>query len=144
MKRFVFILLFLVPCIYSCSQPKRNTMRDSIGSQEAALLNKLALKHGITFDFTFKKVAFYTGSGAGARRSKGDFLPICRAIDENDEYDSTSYFTPRIYIFDENEKSKADGYDAVIVYGSVKQFPSKKALIRRLHKSKILKFIHLL
>jgi hypothetical protein len=107
-------------------------MCDSIDPKEAVLLNKLALKHGITYDFTFKKVAFYTGSGAGARKSKGDFLPICRAIDEDDEYDTTSYFTPRIYIFNEKEKTKADDYDAVIVYGSVKQFPSKKALIRRL------------
>lgn len=124
-----------MPCIYTFSQPKRNTMCDSIDFKEAVWLNKLALKHGITYDFTSKKVAFYTGSGAGARKSKGEFLPICRAIDENDEYEPTSYFTPRIYIFNEKEKTKADGYDAVIVYGSVKQFPSKKALIRRLHKS---------
>ncbi len=138
MKRFVIIFLLLVTCIYSCSQPKRNTMCDSIDPKEAVLLNKLALKHGITYDFTFKKVAFYTGPGAGARKSKGDFLPICRAIDEDDEYDTTSYFTPRIYIFNEKEKTKADDYDAVIVYGSVKQFPSKKALIRRLHKCKVI------
>ena len=85
MKRFVIIFLLLVICIYSCSQPKRNTMCDSIDPKEAVLLNKLALKHGITYDFTFKKVAFYTGPGAGARKSKGDFLPICRAIDEDDE-----------------------------------------------------------
>ena len=135
MRRFAFILLLLMPCIYSFSQSKRNTKCDFIDFKEAVWLNKLALKHGITYDFTSKKVAFYTGSGAGARKSKGEFLPICRAIDENDEYEPTSYFTPRIYIFNEKEKTKADGYDAVIVYGSVKQFPSKKALIRRLHKS---------
>ena len=34
-------------CIYSCSQPKRETMCDSIDSKDAVLLNKLALKHGI-------------------------------------------------------------------------------------------------
>ena len=123
-------------CIYSCSQPKRNKKCDFIDSKEAVWLNKLALKHGIKYDFTSKNVAFYTGPGGDARRSKYDFLPICRAIDEDGEYNPTSYFTPRIYLFDEEEKSKADGYDAVIVYGSVKQSPSKKALIRRLHRRK--------
>ena len=134
MRRFVFILLLLMQCIYSCSQPKRETMCDYIDSKDAVLLNKLALKHGIKYDFTSKNVAFYTGSGGGARRSKEDFLPICRAIDEDDKYDPASYFTPRIYIFNEKEKSQANGYDAAIVYGSVKQFPSKKTIIRRLRK----------
>lgn len=123
-----------MPCVYSCSHTKRDAMCDSIDSTEAVLLNKLALKHGIEYDFSSKKVAFYTGSGGGARESKEDFLPICRAIVIDDEYDSTSYFTPHIYIFDKEEKARTNGYDAVIVYGSVKQFPSKKTLIRRLHR----------
>lgn len=43
----------------------------------------------------------------------------------------------KIYIFDKkDERARANGYDAVIVYGSVKQVPSKKSYIRRLHRSK--------
>jgi hypothetical protein len=122
-------------CVCSYSQSKRHAVCDSIDSEEAVMLNILAFKHGIRYDFTSKKVAFYTGSGGGARRSKDDFLPICRAIDEDEEYDPISYFTPRIYIFNEKEKARTDGYDAVIIYGSVKQYPSKKSYIRKLRNT---------
>ena len=135
MKYITFLVIFM--CFMNINaRSKKSAVSDSITSEEAAILNIVASKHGVKYDFSSKKVAFYTGPGGDARRSKYDFLPICRAIDEDGEYDPTSYFTPRIYLFDEEEKSKADGYDAVIVYGSVKQFPSKKALIRRLHRRK--------
>ena len=105
---------------------------DSIDSQEAVLLNVLASKHGIQYDFSAKKVAFYSGSGGGASMCKNDFLHRCRKVDDN--YDPMRPDSPRIYIFDATEKSRADGYVAVIVYGSVKQYPTRKTLIRRLHK----------
>ena len=115
---------------------KERLANDSINKQEGELLNNIASKSGINFDFAFKKVAFYTGSGGGAQKSKEDFLPICHALVIYGEDDSTSYFIPHIYIFDKEEKEKANGYDAVIVYGSVKQYPTKKTLIRRLHRFK--------
>lgn len=132
MKKLLFLSTFLILCFYSVSHPKRDTMCDYIDDKEAILLNKLASAHGIEYDFTYKKVAFYTGEGAGARRNKEDFLPKCHHID--DGYNPNAFYSPRIYIFNEEEKKKSDEYDAVIVYGSVKQLPSKKTLIRRLHR----------
>lgn len=138
------IVCLLSSCIpvYASSRDKSKSKKellanDSINKQEAVLLNNIASESGINFDFTFKKIAFYTGPGAGARKSKEDFLPRCHGLVTDDKYDSTSYFIPHIYIFDKEEKEKANGYDAVIVYGSVKQYPSRKALIRRLHRFKI-------
>lgn len=132
MKKLFSLFTFLILCFYSDSHPPKDTMCDYINDKEAVWLNKLASLHGIEYDFTGKKVAFYTGPGAGARRSKEDFLSKCRNIDE--EYNPNAFYTPRIYIFNEEEKKKSDEYDAVIVYGSVKQLPSKKTLIRRLHR----------
>ena len=146
-KRIIMCISVIVCLLSSCipvyassrdeaKSKKERLANDSINKQEAALLNNIASKSGINFDFAFKKIAFYTGSGGGARTSKENFLPICRALVTDDEYDSTSYFIPHIYIFDKEEKEKANGYDAVIVFGSVKQYPSRKALIRRLHRFK--------
>ena len=109
-------------------------MCDSINQKEALLLNNIASTHGLTYDFTLKKVAFYTGPGSGARTNKHSFFSECNRIKKY--YPDAIAPMTQIYIFSNEEKSKADGYDAVIVYGSVKQFPSKKALIRRLHRRK--------
>jgi len=135
MKKLFSLFTFLILCFYSDSQSQKDTMCDYINDKEAVWLNKLASLHGIEYDFTYKKVAFYTGEGAGARRNKEDFLPKCHHID--DGYNPNAFYSPRIYIFNEEEKKKADEYDAVIVYGSVKQFPSKKTLIRRLHRLRL-------
>lgn len=137
MRKSVFILFFGVLCIYSFSQTKRNAMCDYINQEEALLLNNIASTHGLIYDFTLKKVAFYTGSGGGARTNKHSFLSECDNIKKY--YPDAIAPMTQIIIFDNEEKSKADGYDAVIVYGSVKQFPSKKALIRRLHKFRLFK-----
>ena len=135
MKIHFLIFILFIPYANAYSQSREQTTCDSIDCQEAVLLNSLASKYGLNYDFSYKKVAFYSGPGGGARKLKDDFISICRNID--DKYSPTSPFAPRIYIFDETEKVRADGYDAVIVYGSVKQFPTKKTLIRRLHRFKM-------
>ena len=135
MKKLLFLFTFLILCFYSVSHPKRDTMCDYIDDKEAILLNKLASAHGIEYDFTYKKVAFYTGPGAGARTDKRHYFSECGNIKEY--YTDALAPMTQIYIFDENEKARAKGYDAVIVYGSVKQFPSKKTLIRRLHRLRL-------
>ena len=137
MKKCIFLFIILISCVYSYSQSKRHTACDSIDSEEAVLLNNLASKHEIKYDFTSKKVAFYTGSGGGARTNKQCYFLECNNIKKY--YPDAIAPLTKIYIFDEKEKSRTDGYDAVIVYGSVKQYPSKKALIRRLCKYKIFK-----
>ena len=132
MKILVFFTLLLMK--FSCSFASANGLSecDSINKDEAISLNDIASKLGITYDFTNKKVAFYTGSGGGARTNKQRFFSECDKIRKF--YPKAMAPMTQIYIFDEKERSKADGYDAVIVYGSVKQFLSKKKLIRRLHK----------
>jgi hypothetical protein len=81
-----------------------------------------------------KKVAFYTGSGGNARRDKSRYFSECAKLKEY--YPDAIGPMTKIYIFDEDERARANGYDAVVVYGSVKQVPSKNNYIRRLHRSK--------
>ena len=110
------------------------SVRDSIGQEEGVFLNQIAAELHVKFDFSLKKVAFYTGPGAGARSDKERYFFECQDIKKY--YPRSIAPLTMIYVFDNDEKEKANGYDAVIVYGSVKQFPSKKKLVRRLHRSK--------
>ena len=109
-------------------------VNDTIIQHEAVQLNKLASACRLNFDFTHKKVAFYTGSGGNARRDKSRYFSECTKLKEY--YPDAIGPMTKIYIFDKDERARANGYDAVIVYGSVKQVPSKKSYIRRLHRSK--------
>ncbi len=109
-------------------------VNDTINQQEAMRLNKLASACRLNFDFTHKKVAFYTGSGGNARRDKSRYFSECTKLKEY--YPDVIGPMTKIYIFDKDERARANGYDAVIVYGSVKQVPSKNSYIRRLHRSK--------
>ena len=131
MKKYVILFVFLMSFVYSYSQSNRHTSCDSIDSEEAVWLNIIASKHGVKYDFTSKKVAFYTGSGGGARTNKQRFFSECNSIKKF--YPNEIAPLTQFYIFDEKEKARTGGYDAVIIFGSVKQFPSRKALIRRLH-----------
>ena len=76
----------------------------------------------------------FTGSGGDARRNKSRYFSECVKLKEY--YPDAIGPMTKIYIFDKDERARANGYDAVIVYGSVKQVPSKKSYIRRLHRSK--------
>ena len=93
-------------------------------------------KNDSTFDFTLKKVAFYTGEGADVRSNKLKYIQDYE-IWTKDEPNNIPYTI--MYIFDAAEKKRADGYDAVIVFGTVKPFPSKNKLIRRLRIAGIFK-----
>ncbi len=145
-KYFLFVVFFI--SIFSLSKldafayirPSPEKESDIITQEESEILNKVKnfyMKNSYcSFDFALKKVAFYTGSGAGARSNKISFFrEYTMVTKQNPE----SVPAAQIYVFDETEKARADGYDAVIVYGSVKQFPSKETLIRRLHKFKLFK-----
>ncbi len=132
MKHLLVLFTFISPFTCSYSQQQKELMCDTISVEEADILNKISSYLTIDFDFTLKKVAFYTGSGAGKRVDKNQYFS---AINDIKTYNSNAMAPlSKIYILNENEKARADGYDAVIVYGSVKEFPTKKALIRRLHK----------
>ena len=139
-KCILFLFIFLSVCFFSPEKSfafsSKEKISDIISPEEGMILNKvhqLLIKKDTSicsFDFTYKKVAFYTGSGAGARSHKLKYIHLYKCVKE--EHPNSIPWT-KIYLFDEEEKKKADGYDAVIVFGSVKQFPSKKRLIRRLH-----------
>ena len=107
---------------------------DSITQQESELINEIASEIGIDCDFNGKKVAFFTGATGLTLTSKTNYIYSCK---------QTNWFYPvviapwtTIYIFDEEEKANANGYDAAFVFGSVKQVPTKDRLIKRLHKKK--------
>ena len=127
--RHLFILLTLM---LSFNRLYAQSVRDSIGQEEGVFLNQIAAELHINFDFSHKKVAFYTGPGAGARSDKERYFLECQDIKNN--YPQSIAPMTMIYVFDSDEKKKTNGYDAVIVYGSVKQFPPKKTLVKRLHR----------
>ena len=133
MRYLIAFLMLIMPFTFSHSREKGRLVNDTINQQEAVKLNELATICGLNYDFTHKKVAFYTGSGGVARTDKSRYFSACGEIKV--DYDTITPLA-KIYIFDKDEKARANGYDAVIVYGSVKQFRSKKAYIRRLHRSK--------
>lgn len=64
-----------MPFTSSYSQGKRQLVNDTINQHEAMQLNKLASACRLNFDFTHKKVTFYTGSGGNARRDKVAISP---------------------------------------------------------------------
>ena len=143
MRYLIAFLMMIMPFTFSHSREKGRLVNDTINQQEAVKLNELATICGLNYDFTRKKVAFYTGSGGVARTDKSRYFSACGEIKV--DYDTITPLA-KIYILDKDEKVRANGYDAekvrangydaVIVYGSVKQFRSKKAYIRRLHRSK--------
>ncbi len=124
MRCLIAFLMLIMPFTFSYSQGKRQLANDTINQQEAMQLNKLASACRLNFDFTHKKVAFYTGSGGDDRRDKSRYFSECAKLKEY--YPDAIGPMTKIYIFDEDEKARANGYDAVIVYGSVKQVPSKE------------------
>ena len=134
MRCLIAFLMLIMSFTSSYSQGKRQLVNDTINQHEAMQLNKLASACRLNFDFTHKKVAFYTGSGGDARRDKSRYFSECAKLKEY--YPDAIGPMTKIYIFDKDERARANGYDAVIVYGSVKQVPSKKSYIRRLHRSK--------
>ena len=137
MRYLIAFLMLIMPFTSSHSREKGQLVNDTINQQEAVKLNKLASACGLNYDFTHKKVAFYTGSGGGARRDKSRYFGPVDGHDVKEYNPDVIALCTKIYIFDKDEKARANGYDAVIVYGSVKQFPSKKSYIRRLHRSKL-------
>ncbi|GEM_PF-3094693 len=147
-KHLLVALVFVLSCSCSYLMGKNHSVDDSISQEEAVLLNNI-VKRGLecesdfrtvvqvrnrNYDFSGKKVAFYTGPGAGARTNKEHFLSVFEKCCQEESDEQSTPTSIVFYFFDNEEKDRADGYDAVVVYGSVKQYPSKKALIRRLHK----------
>lgn len=90
---------------------------------EGQRLNVFASKNGIDFfDFVGKKVAFFNSNGGRLMRDKNYYFSV-------EGYGWPSY----LYIFTEEQKQRAKGYDAAIVYGS-KRLDKTKAIIRQIRK----------
>lgn len=102
---------------------------DYINPQEAMLLNEIASDSGIDIDFSGKKIAFFEGINY---TGKHQYIFDCRYIN----WDMPSLIAPPtlIYILDEEEKSRTNGYDAIFSYGATKRKISKGDLIRQLSK----------
>ena len=82
MRCLITFLMLIMPFASSYSQGKRQLANDTINQQEAVQLNKLASACRLNYDFTHKKVAFYTGSGGDARRDKSRYFSECAKLKE--------------------------------------------------------------
>lgn len=95
---------------------------DSMGIDDNWSLNKYEIeyfnakfqKERQDFDFTDKRIAFFSSSGGGVRRDKKDYFST-----EKDrclrDYSSNQ---ASLIIFNEQQKQDSGGYDAVIYYWS--------------------------
>ena len=133
---FLFLSIFFFSPVKSFAFCPKENISDIISPEEGMILNKVhqfLMKRDTSFcsfDFTYKKVAFYTGEGADVRSHKNKYIEQYELWTEDNQ---DNIPITKIYIFDAAEQKKTGGYDAVIVFGLVKHFPSKKRLIRRLH-----------
>lgn len=86
----------------------------SLDSRESRYFNVVFKELRGDFDFTEKKVGFITGSNGNKISNKREYF------DKERDRHSRNYSPNKsiLYVFNENQKEKSGGYDAVIVYWS--------------------------
>ncbi|MDR2913473.1 MAG: hypothetical protein LBV74_01325 [Tannerella sp.] len=98
-----------------------------LNETEGAYLNKIFETTRKDFDFTNKKIRFFTGSSGGIRSSKEHYFDM-------QEKHATNADSPcdngTLYIFDAAQKAESGGYDAAIVYWSKFLLPIEKVVER--------------
>lgn len=96
---------------------------------ESEYFNAKFQKKRKNFDFSNKRIAFFTGSGGSGYSNKISYFDI-----EKDRYSHnySSNFSS-IIILNENEKIDSGGFDAIIIYWA-KIVRSKNYYIKRLKK----------
>lgn len=96
---------------------------------ESLYLNFIFENSRKDFDFSKKKIGFISGSSGCVKRKKRDYFK-----QEKDRY--IHNYKPTggmLYVFDEEQKEKAGGYDAAIVYWCKFVLPVDK-VIRKLRE----------
>ena len=98
-----------------------------LNKEEAEELNNIFAAYRNDFDFTNKRVIFFTGSSGKLRSSKEHYFRMQK------KYDNTSYYNRDngyLYIFDEDQKETIGGYDAAIVFWTKIQLPTEEVMER--------------
>ena len=139
MKNKYFIILIISIFICACVNDKyylengkysKNDSIDFLNMAEGDSLNKIAKIKKEKCDFRLKNVAFFTGEVGSVRVNKYYYFNMWEQFRK---IRLEAYPASTFYLFDAEEREKT-GYYAAIVFGSVKQEPTKKRIIRRLRK----------
>jgi len=111
----------IVACLPEIGKANDSALNDC----EGKILNYKFFRHRGSFDFTGKRVAFFSGNTGTVRRSPKDYFEGTKRSYEKwgivfrAKYDY-------IVFFDE-EEAKQTGYDAVIIWGSKKPLTKGRA-----------------
>lgn len=98
-----------------------------LNKEEAAELNAIFAAYRNDFDFTNKRVIFFTGSSGKLRSNKEHYFRMQK------KYDNTSYYNRDngyLYIFDEDQREAVGGYDAAIVFWIKNQLSTEEVMER--------------
>ncbi|WP_044206982.1 hypothetical protein [Flammeovirga sp. OC4] len=109
---------------YSCFAQTGKILSETLTKNEYKFLNSNLNTEKYTYDFTNKKVAFFSSPGGTVLRSKSDFFRTEDGITVGVEYFD-------IVIFNEKQKAK-HGFDVAVVYGSKNNQPKVSNKLKRL------------
>jgi hypothetical protein len=110
--------------MHTCFGQTNDILNESLSKKEYEYLNNNLDSSRFSYNFTNKKVAFFSSPGGTILRSKNDFFQT----DKNDNY-ITSFFS--IVIFNEKQKSN-HGYDVAVIYESKNMNPKVSNKLKRL------------
>jgi len=122
MKYFIVIIGLVFS--FSCIAQTEKILNETLTKDEYEFLNSNLNTEKYTFDFTNKKVAFFSSPGGTVLRSKSDFFQI-----EDGNTIGIEYFD--IVIFNEKQKAK-HGFDVAVIYGSKNNQPKISNKLKRL------------
>lgn len=122
MRYYIAIIGLLIS--FSCFGQIDSILNEALDKEEYEFLNSNLDTEKYSFDFTDKKVAFFSSPGGTVLRSKSDFFRI-----EDGELMGVEYFD--IVIFNEKQKAK-HGYDVAVIYGSKNNQPKISNKLKRL------------
>ncbi|MBD0404085.1 hypothetical protein [Flammeovirga sp. EKP202] len=109
---------------YSCFAQAEKIVSETLTKNEYEFLNSNLNTEKYTYDFTNKKVAFFSSPGGTVLRSKSEFFRTEDGITVGVEYFD-------IVIFNEKQKAK-HGFDVAVVYDSKNNQPKVSNKLKRL------------
>lgn len=121
--KYFFVIIGLIFSFYCTSQTEK-ILSETLTTNEYEFLNANLNTEIYTYDFTNKKVAFFSSPGGKVLRSKIDFFRI-----ENGKTIGAEYFD--IVIFNEKQKMK-HGYDVAVIYENKNNKPKISNKLKRL------------
>jgi len=122
MKYYIAIIGLLIS--FSCFGQIDSILNETLDKKEYVFLNTNLDNEKYNYDFTDKKVAFFSSPGGTVLRSKSDFFRI-----EEGKIVGFKYFD--IVIFNAKQKAK-HGYDVAVIYESKNTQPKISNKLKRL------------